>query len=195
MIGDIGNWVFTEAASHAREWQTMLGQPFQVSINMSPLQLAAAAHAMRWDAYLKNIGLSSNSISIEIAEDVLLNVTDDAAASLSGLQRAGIELGIDDFGAGYSSMTYLKNVDAAYLKIDHSFVQQTAGDKQSRTIAETIIVMAHKLGMKVVAEGVETSEQRDWLKDAGCDYAQGFLFGQPLPMPEFTRMLQSTTMH
>lgn len=195
MMDDIGNWVFAEAASHAQEWQTMLGQPFQVSINMSPLQLAAPAHAMGWDAHLKKIGLASNSISIEIAEGVLLNVAGEAADSLSKLQRAGIELSIDDFGAGYSSMTYLTKVDADYLKIDHSFVQQKEGDKQGRTIAETIIVMAHKLGLKVVAEGVETSEQRDWLTHAGCDYAQGFLFGQPLPVPEFTKLLQSATMH
>jgi diguanylate cyclase (GGDEF)-like protein/PAS domain S-box-containing protein len=195
MIGDIGNWVFAQAASHAHEWQTMLGQPFQVSINMSPLQLSAAAHSTSWDVILKKIGLASNSISIEISEDVLLDVTGEAANSLAKLQRAGIELGIDDFGTGYSSMTYLKKVDARYLKIDHSLVQQVPADKQSRMIVETITVMAHKLGLKVVAEGVETSEQRDWITHAGCDYAQGFLFGQPLPVPDFTRLLQSTTVH
>lgn len=195
MMSDIGNWVFGEAASHAQEWQTMLGQPFQVSVNMSPPQLAAAAHSMRWDAYRKQIGLASDSISIEIAESMLLDVAGEAADSLAELRHAGIALSIDNFGAGYSSMTYLRNVDADYLKIDHSFVQQTAADKQGRTIAETIIVMAHKLGLKVVAEGVETSEQRDWLTEAGCDYAQGFLFGRPLPVPEFTRLLQSTTRH
>jgi EAL domain-containing protein (putative c-di-GMP-specific phosphodiesterase class I) len=84
-------------------------------------------------------------------------------------------------------MSYLKKFDVDYLKIDQSFVQGMAGNGSSKTIAETIIVMAHKLGLKVVAEGVETTEQRDWLKSAGCDYAQGFLFAPPLPPQEFAQ--------
>lgn len=195
MISEIGNWVFSEAASRSQEWQTKLGRPFQISINMSPRQLISATQGVNWDAHLKQIGLASHSISIEITEGMLLDIAGEAADCLARLQHAGIELSIDHFGTGSSSMAYLKKADVDYLKIDRSFVQDIKTEEQSRTIAETIIVMAHKLGLKVVAEGVETQEQQDWLKHAGCDYAQGFLFGQPLPVPEFTKRLQSTARH
>jgi len=99
---------------------------------------------------------------------------------LSSLQQAGIQLTIDDFGTGYSTMSYLKKFKVDYLKIDQSFVHGTA-TTDSRIFAETIIVMGHKLGLKIIAEGVETPEQRDWLRSAGCDYAQGYLFSQPVP--------------
>jgi EAL domain-containing protein (putative c-di-GMP-specific phosphodiesterase class I) len=108
---------------------------------------------------------------------------------LHELQAGGIEVSIDDFGTGYSSMTYLKRLDIDYLKIDKSFVAEMLQDRTSRTITETIIVMAHKLGLKVIAEGVETEAQRDWLADQGCDYLQGFLFGQPVDAHEFEQLV------
>ena len=98
-------------------------------------------------------------------------------------------MAIDDFGTGYSSMTYLKKFEVDYLKIDQSFVHDMSTNMDSRTIVETIIVMAHKLGLKVIAEGVETVAQKDWLKAAECDYAQGYLFSEPVPSQDFRKLL------
>lgn len=194
LINEIGNWVFTEAALQSKAWQKLVGQPFQISINKSAVEFISNLNGMNWGAHLKQLGLDSSSISIEITEGVILNATEDAAAKLLSLQQAGIQLSIDDFGTGYSSMAYLNKFDVNYLKIDPSFVHDMASNQNSRIIMETIIVMAHKLGLKVIAEGVETSAQRNWLANAGSDYAQGFLFSAPLPAEQFTQLLHSGQM-
>lgn len=190
LINEIGNWVFTEAALQSKAWEKLLGQPFQISINKSAVEFISNLNGMNWGAHLKQLGLNSSSISIEITEGVILNATQDAVDKLLSLQQAGIQLSIDDFGTGYSSMAYLNKFDVNYLKIDPSFVHDMASNQNSRIIMETIIVMAHKLGLKVIAEGVETNAQRNWLANAGSDYAQGFLFSAPLPAEQFTQLLQ-----
>ena len=189
LIHEIGNWVFREAAAWSQRWSGMLGRPFQVSINKSPVQFQPHARAMDWVSYLDASGMPHNSIAVEITEGLLLNLTDEVFDKLHELQRGGMEVSIDDFGTGYSSMTYLKRLDIDYLKIDRSFVSEMMHDRTSQTITETIIVMAHKLGLKVIAEGVESAEQRDWLAAQHCDYLQGFLFGQPVLPAEFEQLL------
>ncbi len=119
----------------------------------------------------------------------LLSASAGITEKLADIQNAGLQLAIDDFGTGYSSMTYLKKFAVNYLKIDQSFVQSKTTDVISHTIAEIIIIMAHKLGLKVIAEGVETGEQRDWLVTAGCDYAQGYLFAEPHSAKQFEKLL------
>jgi diguanylate cyclase (GGDEF)-like protein/PAS domain S-box-containing protein len=189
LIHEIGNWVFFEAARWAQHWSALLGRRFQISINKSPVQFQRHGHAVNWIEHLNREGMAHNSIAIEITEGLLLNLTDAVFSRLHELQAGGIEVSIDDFGTGYSSMTYLKRLDIDYLKIDKSFVAEMLQDRTSRTITETIIVMAHKLGLKVIAEGVETEPQRDWLADQGCDYLQGFLFGQPVDARTFEQLL------
>jgi diguanylate cyclase (GGDEF)-like protein/PAS domain S-box-containing protein len=190
LIHDIGNWVFFEAARWAQRWSTLLGRRFQISINKSPVQFQRHhSHSPNWIEYLNRHGMAHNSIAVEITEGLLLNLSDPVFSRLHELQAGGIEVSIDDFGTGYSSMTYLKRLDIDYLKIDKSFVAEMLQDRTSRTITETIIVMAHKLGLKVIAEGVETEAQRDWLADQGCDYLQGFLFGQPVDAHEFEQLV------
>ncbi|WP_166252250.1 putative bifunctional diguanylate cyclase/phosphodiesterase [Marinobacter salicampi] len=186
----LGNWVFSEAAIFSRKWSRLLGRTFQISINKSPVQFEDRGHSMDWAAHLKQMGLPGNSISVEITEGVILNATPTTSDKLLELQSAGIELSIDDFGTGYSSMAYLKKFDVDYLKIDQSFVQDMASNASSRTIAESIIVMGHKLGLKIVAEGVETEDQRLWLRSVGCDYAQGFLFSRPVSADQFEELLR-----
>ncbi|BES70245.1 hypothetical protein RE428_12630 [Marinobacter nanhaiticus D15-8W] len=190
-IKRLGNWVFTQAAQWSKRWSQLLGRTFQISINKSPVQFEGRGHKMNWAAHLKEKGMAGNSISVEITEGVILNATATTSDKLLELQEAGMELAIDDFGTGYSSMAYLKKFDVDYLKIDMSFVQDMASNASSRTIAESIIVMGHKLGLKVVAEGVETEDQREWLRSAGCDYAQGFLFSKPLTPEAFEACLKS----
>jgi diguanylate cyclase (GGDEF)-like protein/PAS domain S-box-containing protein len=190
LIGDIDDWVLGEAMVSAREWSTLVGAPFQISVNKSPLEFMSSASVASWDSHLEALGLAWNSISVEITEGVLLEDSPRVTERLKNLQKAGVQLSIDDFGSGYSSMTYLKKFDVDYLKIDQSFVQDTAMSRNSRIIAEAIIVMAHKLGLQVIAEGVETAEQSDWLQAAGCDYAQGYFFSEPVPVQQFENLLR-----
>ncbi|HEU4852650.1 MAG TPA: EAL domain-containing protein [Telluria sp.] len=189
LIHDIGNWVFTTSAQYAKHWSAMLGYPFQISINKSPVQFQHHASRMDWVAYLRQLELPPGCISVEITEGLLLNLSEKVLAKLAQLHAGGVEVAIDDFGTGYSSMSYLKRLDIDYLKIDQSFVAEMLHDSTSQTITETIIVMAHKLGLKVIAEGVERREQRDWLAERGCDYAQGYLFGLPVEAAEFEKGL------
>ncbi|MDQ9172400.1 EAL domain-containing protein [Oxalobacteraceae bacterium R-40] len=188
VISEISNWVFTKSVSNAEEWRKSLGGQFQISVNISPFQFMERKHGLNWIEYFKHIVLDSNSVSIEITESVFLNSEElNVMERLADLKKIGIQLAIDDFGTGYSSLSYLRKFDIDYLKIDQSFVHDMTSDESSRAIAEAIIAMGHKLGLKVIAEGVETEEQRDWLKNFGCDYAQGFLFSMPLPEQEFVQ--------
>jgi diguanylate cyclase (GGDEF)-like protein/PAS domain S-box-containing protein len=189
LMDEIGNWVFTEAALRSREWSGLLRRPFQVGINMSATQFIAHPKGMNWGTHIKSLGLPSHSISVDIKEEVLLNGSADVSNRIVGLHDAGIELAVDDFGTGYSSMAYLKKFAVDYVKIDQSLVRDTTTDTGDQTITEAIIAMAHKLGVKVIAEGVETMSQRDWLQTAGCDYGQGYLFGAPVQAEDFEKML------
>ena len=188
-INQIGNWVFKHAASRSRQWGELLGEGFQIGVNKSPIQFLSHNDDADWLQHLKQLGLPGSSISIEITEGMLLHASSSVTNKLLEYRDAGIQVAIDDFGTGYSSMAYLKKFDIDYLKIDQSFVAEIATDDNSRTIAESIIVMAHKLGLKVIAEGIETEAQLDLLRQAGCDYGQGFLFSAALPADGFEQML------
>jgi diguanylate cyclase (GGDEF)-like protein len=189
MIHDIGNWVFFEAADWSAHWSRMLGRTLQISINKSPIQFLQHGCASDWIGHLDRKGLPHNCIAVEITEGVLLDLTEPVSQRLHDLRLGGMEVSIDDFGTGYSSMRYLKRLNIDYLKIDQSFVAEMLHDPTCLTIIETIIVMAHKLGLKVIAEGVETTAQRACLSTHGCDYMQGYLFAQPLPASAFEKLL------
>lgn len=127
---------------------------------------------------------------MEITEGVLLDDAGNVKDRLLASRDAGIQVAIDDFGTGYSSLAYLRKFDIDYLKIDQSFVSNLGNQTDDMALCEAIIVMAHKLGLKVIAEGVETEQQRDILKNAGCDYAQGFLFSKAIPAEELEALLR-----
>ncbi|WP_158590354.1 sensor domain-containing protein [Noviherbaspirillum cavernae] len=190
LIHEIGSWVFMQSAAWSQRWSLQRGEPFQISVNKSPVQFLAEDDESNWAGYLAELGISRNSISIEITEGVLLNASASVTDKLLDYRDAGIQVALDDFGTGYSSMSYLKKFDIDYLKIDQSFVQDMPHDQGSRTIAETMIMMAHKLGLKVIAEGIETEEQRVLLAAAGCDFGQGFLFARALEPEELEGMLR-----
>jgi diguanylate cyclase (GGDEF)-like protein/PAS domain S-box-containing protein len=189
LINDIGDWVFTEAACCSQRWGARVGRPFQISVNRSPVQFLSKSNSIDWLRFLAERGLPENSISIEITEGLLLNASALVEDTLLQYRDAGIQVALDDFGTGYSSMAYLKKFDIDYLKIDQSFVQDIDTNTGSRTIAESMIVMAHRLGLKVIAEGIETSGQADILRAAGCDYGQGYLFSKALPPNMFEELL------
>ncbi len=190
LINEIGEWVFRQAAACSKKWGEQVGAPFQISVNKSPVQFLSRVEESDWPAHLRSLGLEGSSISVEITENLLLNASASVVDKLLQYRDAGIQVTLDDFGTGYSSMAYLRKFDIDYLKIDKSFVRDVNTDAGDRAIVRSIIVMAHELGLKVIAEGIETLEQKKLLTDAGCDYGQGFLFSQAVPAEEFELVLQ-----
>ncbi len=190
LIHEIGDWVFRQVAYWVQRWKQGADRDFQISVNKSPIQFHkdASSH-IEWMEHLESLGLPGNSISIEITENVLLNADPAVTSSLLGCRDAGIQVAIDDFGTGYSSLAYLNRFDIDYLKIDRSFIGNLMRGSSELALSEAIIVMAHKLGLEVIAEGVETEAQRDLLTAIGCDYMQGFLFSKALPPEEFEVLL------
>jgi len=192
LISEIGDWVFKETAYWANHWNEKFNIPLQISVNMSPVQfkLENEVFSSNWLDYLNDTGLAGKNIVIEITEGLLMHAEIDIVEKLLWLRDAGIQVAIDDFGTGYSSLAYLKKFDIDYLKIDQSFVRNMETDNNDVVLSEAIIVMAHKLGLKVIAEGVETEAQKQLLIKADCDFAQGYLYSKPVPSAEFEALLQ-----
>lgn len=190
MIIDIGEWVFREAARQVAQWRTDHRGDFQVSINKSPVQFQKDGNGhLAWFEYMRELGLPGQSIVVEITEGLLMDVDALIIGQLLAFRDAGIQVSLDDFGTGYSSLSYLKKFDIDYLKIDQSFTRNLSPNANDLALCEAIIVMAHKLGIKVIAEGIETQEQCDLLIAAGCDYGQGYLFSRPVSADEFEKLL------
>lgn len=185
LIHDIGNWVFKEALEKALEWRKSIDPKFQISINKSPVQVQQNANSannkhFNWANYMQQHDIPGECIAVEITEGLLLDSNDNIYQHLLGFRDAGIQVALDDFGTGYSSLSYLKKFDIDYIKIDQSFVQNIESDSDNMVLCQAIIVMAHKLKLKVIAEGIETQEQFDLLKFAGCDFGQGYFLSKPL---------------
>jgi diguanylate cyclase (GGDEF)-like protein/PAS domain S-box-containing protein len=191
-IQEIGNQVFEEVVKRIKVWRLDYEPEFQININKSPVQFLAGGSVQdNWLEYLQQQNVSPKGVVIEITEGVLLKATSYVCDKLHHLRDAGIQIAIDDFGTGYSSLAYLKRFDIDYLKLDKSFVRNLETDAKDLALSEAIIVMAHKLDIHVVAEGVENKAQRAILKRIGCDYAQGFLIAKPMPADEFELLLQN----
>jgi diguanylate cyclase (GGDEF)-like protein len=190
LIGEIGDWVFRTAAVQARDWRARLHPEFQISVNRSPLQFRIEyAPARPWPEVLGTLDLPGSAIAVEITEGLLLDSGDMVAEQLRSLRSAGMQVSLDDFGTGYSALAYLHRFDIDVLKIDRSFVSGLSAGDTGRTLCRAIVLMAHELGMEVIAEGVETAEQLDWLRAAGCDRGQGYHFGKPMAPETFEAWL------
>ena len=190
LISEIGSWVFYNAIEKAGQWRERFNPDFQISINTSSRQWIDEAAAMnQWFAHLDELGLSGQAISVEITEGLLVDARDKITNRLLDFRDAEIQIAIDDFGTGYSSLSYLKQFDIDYLKIDQSFVRNLDHEQNDLALCEAIIVMAKKLGIKVIAEGVETENQDRLLKEFGCDFGQGYLYSRPVPAPDFEILL------
>jgi len=186
LIAEIGDWVFQQAAQQVRAWRETLHPDFQISVNKSPAQFHHEGEGRTpWAGQLAAMGLPGRSIVVEITEGLLLDTSRRVIDNLLELGDAGIEVSLDDFGTGYSSLSYLQKFDIDFIKIDQSFVRHLIPASTDLALCKAIILMAHELGIKVVAEGVETAQQRDLLAEAGCDYAQGYLFARPLSAADF----------
>lgn len=190
LIVEIGDWVFRRAAEQVQAWQQELGRPFQVSINQSPAQFRGNT-ADGWMAHVENLQLAPRSIVIDVTEGVLLDGATEVLERLRSYRAMGLQVALDDFGTGYGSLAHLKKYDIDFIKIDRSLVQDMVGDSGDLALCEALIVMAHKLGLKVVAEGVETPAQQALLVAAGCDYAQGYVFAHAVQASKFVAMARN----
>ena len=189
LINAIGNWIFQQAAACSTRSSAHASRLIPVGINKSPLQFIREDEDSNWLRYLKHSGIPANSIIVEITEGLLLHPSSAVNQTLLQYADSGMRLAIDDFGTGYSSMAYLHKFHIDYLKIDQSFVHDIETNASHRTIAETIIIMAHRLGLEVIAEGIENRRQMDILAHAGCDFGQGYYFSRPVEEPELLAML------
>ena len=190
LIGEIGAWVMNEACRQAIEWQRAGLPAITMAVNMSVVQfkrrlaLPAARHA------LAKSGLDPRMLVLELTESVLMENPRDGEKTLHDLRALGVRLSVDDFGTGYSSLTYLQKFPIDELKIDRSFVAEVARKKDSRAIVAAIVALGRALGLRIVAEGVETVDQVRFLRERGCTQLQGFLFGRPVPAPALEASLR-----
>ena len=196
LIIEIGEWVFYQAAAQVQRCRTDYNPKFQISINKSPHQFKIDPNKCHlWFEHLKQLGLPGESIVIEITESSLMEARDDICNYLFMLRDNGMQVALDDFGTGYSSLSYLKKFDIDYIKIDKSFVQNLSSDSDDLTLCEAMIVMAHKLNLKVIAEGIETWDQFELLQEIGCDFGQGYLFSKPVPAEGLNKLLEEDTIY
>jgi diguanylate cyclase (GGDEF)-like protein/PAS domain S-box-containing protein len=188
LILSIGEWVVRRACEQVRDWRAIGLEPVRVAINVSPYQMRGDRLLRAVTLALADTAIDPRAIEVEITESMLQSGL-DCVATLRALEAMGVTLAIDDFGTGYSCLSSLKTMPIHRLKIDRSFVQDTPDEHNNVVIVETIIAMAHKLGLSVIAEGVETVAQEQFLRAAGCEEAQGFLHGKPMPVDEITQVM------
>ena len=179
LIGSIGNWVIDDATRQAAVWRGQ-GLRMRVAINISPDQMRQDDLVDRLQAALARHQLQPGRFTCEITESVAMEDTLVTQRSFERLRRAGLHVSIDDFGVGQASLSYLRRLPAAELKIDASFVHDLGQSEDARSIVDAVVKLAHALGLKVVAEGVETERQRDLLVQLDCDELQGYLFAKPM---------------
>lgn len=191
LIVPIGNWVLKQACRQASEWHTPSGNPCKVAVNVSALQFASDDFVQVVSSILDETGLPPAFLELEITESILMQHPEVAVHQICELRSLGISIAVDDFGTGYSALSYLQRLPVDYLKIDQSFVKEIPGGTNAIPLVQAIVTMAHGLGVKVTAEGVETQQQLAALRQLGCDQIQGFLLGRPMPMCDAGAVFQT----
>jgi diguanylate cyclase (GGDEF)-like protein len=189
LILPIGEWVLREACRQNRAWQDAGLPPVVVAVNLSAVQFRHPDLCTMVRDILSETGLEARYLEFEITESVVMHDSDKVIGVLAELKRIGVKLSIDDFGTGYSSLSYLKRFPIDKIKIDRSFVQEVIESRDDQAIVDAILSIARSLGLRVIAEGVETQAQYDFLAVRTCDEIQGFLFGRPLPADEAAQLL------
>ena len=191
LIVPIGNWVINEACSQLKAWQQIpSARELVLAVNVSAKQLHQKDFVKQFQTTIEQHNVNPALLKLELTESMLFNNLDDIVVKMDALREIGVQFSLDDFGTGYSSLQYLKNLPLTQLKIDQSFVRDISHDASDRAIVRTIIVMAQSLGINVIAEGVETVEQRQYLFDNGCFNYQGYLLSKPLPINLFETQLK-----
>ncbi|GGC05358.1 GGDEF domain-containing protein [Oxalicibacterium flavum] len=191
LIIPIGEWVLRTACRQNREWQKAGYAPIPISVNLSPRQLARGDIVELVARVLQETGLDARYLELEITESVMATDVDKSFAMLTQLRALGVKISLDDFGTGYSSLSYLKRFPVDTLKIDQSFVRDIATSQDSAAIVKAIISLGHNLNLNVLAEGIETAAQSQFLQQNGCDEGQGYLMSRPIPTREFLNLLSA----
>lgn len=185
LVVDVGDWVLSEACRQLKTWHQNKVRVPKVSVNISARQFSDGQLGERIATILRDTGLPPACLELELTESILMREVNEAMQILASLKNLGLSIAVDDFGTGYSSLNYLKQFPIDVLKIDRTFVDGLPSGEQDAQIARAIIAMAHSLNLAVIAEGVETHEQLDFLREHGCDEVQGYLFGRPMPANRF----------
>ena len=189
LILPIGDWVLRTACAQARAWQDAGHGPLVMAVNISGRQFRGRGLVQTVDQTIAEFGVDPRRVELEITESVLMQSVEETVNTLKALRAMGPRIAVDDFGTGYSSLSYLRRFPIDTLKLDQSFIQDSVKDRGTAAIVAGVIDMAHGLGLEVIAEGVETAEQRTLLFQDGCHVMQGYLFGRPVPAPEFEQLL------
>ncbi len=185
----IGNWVLKEAIRSLSVWQKQFDFNGIISINISAVQLRKDNFVSNVLSLLKQFGVNARNVELEITESVFIDDFEEVISKMQELRNYGVKVSLDDFGTGFSSLSYLKNLPIDTLKIDKTFIDTAISDESTGIITESVIAMVKRLGFETVAEGVETEEQFDYLKRISCDNIQGFLLGRPMPPEDFELLL------
>ncbi len=191
LILPIGDWVLRTACRDAAHWRKLAGSRFFVAVNFSPRQFADTDLVDKMQGILAETGLPATCLEVEVTERLLLGESAEAEAMLHAIKDLGAQLSLDDFGTGYSAMSYLTRYSFETLKVDRSFIKNILKSPKDMTLLRAILNMAHTLKMKVIAEGVETGDCADVLRDLGCEILQGYHFAKPMPAEEFVKLLES----
>ena len=190
-IQQVGQWVLETACAQLKRWQRDdFACGLVLSINVSAKQLHQAEFVDQVRAAVQYSGINPSLLKLELTESMLLGNIEETIVTMNALNEIGVRISLDDFGTGYSSLQYLKRLPLDQLKIDQSFVRDIATNQSDKAIVTTIIAMANSLNLDVIAEGVETQEQRQFLSTAGCRHFQGYLFGKPVPIEQFESLLE-----
>jgi len=193
LIHELGDNIFMAAARTSLAWNSLTGGGKRIGVNRSPLQFHSGYSMRPLLDYLRENSFSCATLGLEITEGIFLNNQPDILQQLVELRSAGITVSLDDFGTGYSSLSYLRKFPVDYLKIDKSFVADIGDDPNDLAIVGAIVAMAKQLGIKLIAEGVETRRQAEILRGMGCDMAQGYFFAKPMPEDEFLRFVETAS--
>jgi len=186
---DIDEWVLRTACNQFQTWQDLTLPPPRIAINLSTHQIRRKNLKNQVEEIIKASGLSPSWIELELLETILLDDIEETVFAMQELKSIGVRLSLDDFGAVYSSLSQLRHLPVDILRIDRTLIAEVAKDRSSAAIVSAIISLAKSLNLKVVAEGVETEEQLEFLRQKDCDEAQGYLFGHPLPVDQITELL------
>ncbi len=191
LIAELGCWVLKEAIATGAHWQQRFGIELRIAVNASSIQFRNNLLFDTIKEQIDNHAWNPDLLEVEITEGLLLDDSPEVNTYIEAISNCGVRLSVDDFGTGFSALSYLTNYPVSTVKIDRSFIMDLPGDKENAVLVQAIIAMAHGLRLEVIAEGVETAEQWEYLKSLDCDFVQGYYFGKPMPQADFEDFLMT----
>jgi EAL domain-containing protein (putative c-di-GMP-specific phosphodiesterase class I) len=193
LIVPIGQWVLEESCRNGAAWRDLTGRPIRICVNLSARQFEHPRLLIDVNRALEAAGLDPSALTLEITESVVMKDPAAAANKLREIKALGVRVALDDFGTGYSSLAYLRSFPIDSLKVDRSFIHGLGDDHDATAIVRSVIALGHALNLIVVAEGIETDDQRDQLRDLKCDLGQGYLFARPASAEDLRPLLATAS--